>query len=203
MSKTLMTWVLGVSATLALLLALGVGLSAVFADGTETEVSGDGEATAGSVTYTLAPGPCGDNGVVHSGTGPGSGALQSSTGNRFTFEFEASKENGVVEGKMKLIDHDLGLEIESDVTSLSVPHPTCGAPVGQAGLTASLSSSVGGVTLNGAAQPGWRFANSPSFEGGAGVGTVCFEVFNAENQKVRQWSAVLSAGEVEVEVESD
>lgn len=170
-----------------------------------TRVSGGGQAIAGSVTYTLAPGPCGAAGVVHSGIGPGSGALFSSTGHRITFGLSAIKDSaGNVRGRMQLVDHTIGLTIQSDVAVLTVNHPTCGAPVGLAGPTALMISSTApgsGVIVNGVFQPGWRLVNSPAFDGGEGQGsadTVCFEVFNAANQKVRQWSAFLSSGNVQI-----
>lgn len=216
MSGTKTKWVLGVAMTLALLLAPGVGVSTVFA-GAPTRVSGGGEATAGSVTYTvIAPGPCGDAGVVHSGTGPGSGASLSSTGHRITFGFNATKSGSVVRGQMQLVDHDEGLVIHSDVASVTVPHLSCAAPIlapvlSTGGVAAKISGSVGGavVTFNGVpltptSPLGWTLANSPAYDGGEGGGstdTVCFELFDGApgpTTKFRQWSAVLSAGNVQV-----
>lgn len=56
--------------------------------------------------------------------------------------------------------------------------------------------------VNGQLQPGWRFANSPGFDGGEGSNgtgdTVCFELFNAAGVRIRQWSAFLTSGNVQV-----
>ena len=65
----------------------------------------------------------------------------------------------------------------------------------------TMKSSIGGVKVNGEPMPGWRFVNSPTFDGGEGKGTqdtVCFELFNAAGVKVLQWSAITGGGNVQV-----
>ncbi|MBI1967606.1 MAG: hypothetical protein HYS40_06425 [Gemmatimonadetes bacterium] len=154
-------------------------------------VSGGGEATAASqVTY-----------VGHDDVNRNVPSINT-IGNRITFGFSATKDgNGAVHGQMQLVDHTLGLVIHSDVVSLLVPHPVHEAPVGSTGHSASMSSSLQGVMLNGQPAPGWRFANTPLFDGGedqGSVDTICFELFNAAGDRVRQWSATLSGGNVQV-----
>lgn len=125
-------------------------------------------------------------------------------GNRITFGFSAKQStNGYVEGQMQLVDHDLGIVIHSDVTFLFVPHPVHSRPVGSTGVSFLMSSSVGGVMVNGEQRPGWRFANTPGFDGGEGRtkgtgDTICFELFNAEGERVLRWSAFLTSGNVQV-----
>lgn len=164
-------------------------LAATSQSSAPSRVSGGGEATAAaSVTY-----------VGHDGVNRNVPSINA-VGNRITFGFHATNANGQVRGQMQLVDHTLGLVIHSDVVSLSVPHSVHKAPVGSTGLSASMSSSTQGVMLNGRPAPGWTFANSPSFDGGedqGSVDTICFELFNAAGVRVRQWSATLSAGNVE------
>ncbi|MCI0434350.1 MAG: hypothetical protein L0271_12040 [Gemmatimonadetes bacterium] len=156
-----------------------------------TRVSGGGEVTAQAfVTY-----------VGHDGVNRNVPSINT-TGNRVTFGFNASKDgSGHVKGQMQLRDHTLGLVIHSDVVGLSVPHPVHGTPVAATGLGASMNSSSQGVLLNGQPAPGWVFANSPLFDGGedgGSIDTICFELFDAAGVRVLQWSATLSAGNVQI-----
>jgi len=166
-----------------------------FAQVLSTRVSGGGEAVA--VAFVEYEGHDGQiRQVISIGT----------IGNRITFGFNATMDvNGQVKGQRQLVDHNLGLIIHSDVIKLSVPHPVHNRPVGSTGLSASMSSSTEGVTVNGEPRLGWRFANSPLFNGGEGFNgagdTICFELFNAENVRVFQWSAFLSSGNVQVVID--
>ena len=189
----------GIGLVLIVMLALGVGLSTVFAQGAPTRVSGGGEGIAGSVTYTGVGGCSGL--TVTSGTGAGSFAAFDSTGNRITFGFNAKiKKDGTVQGKMEIIDHTRGLSISSDVAVLSVPHPVCGPPVGATGTSTFMQSSPNQTIVNGVLLPGWFVKNSPGFDGGepGSTDTVCFELFNASGVKQFQWSVPLSSGNVQV-----
>jgi len=214
MSGTRRNLGVGLAGSLALLMVFALGLSTVFAQG-PMRVSGGGEAVAGDVTYQVGAGTCGSNvdppgiGNVNSGTGPGSVAEFDSTGNRITFDFNARVDGqGNVRGQMQMVDHTLGLVIHSDVATLEI-HPTCDPPAGLEGDLVRMRSSVEGVRVNGVPQPGWRLDNSPAFDGGepgAGIDTVCFELFRPGDPaigepafvKVRQWSAFLSSGNVQI-----
>lgn len=60
-------------------------------------------------------------------------------------------------------------------------------------------SSTDSVIIDGVAQPGWKFVNSPTWDGGPhGADTVCFEVFDADGVKILQWSSFVNAGNVEI-----
>jgi len=189
----------GVSSA-AVLLALGVGLNLAFAQGGPVRVSGGGEATAAAfVTY------------VRTGLPNLNVPSINTVGNRITFGFNATKRaNGDVAGQMQLVDHTEGLVIHSDVVNLTVPHPVLINPVGSTGVSARINAGPGtpsdtGVVINGVPQPGWRLANSPLFDGGEGANgtgdTICFELFSAAapgGPPVRQWSAFLSSGNVQI-----
>ncbi len=163
-----------------------------------TRVSGGGRAVAAPfVTY-----------VQSNGNLPVNVPSLNTIGNRFSFSFHARVDrNGNVRGRMQLRDRNLGMTIRSDVAELSVPHPNHQAPidangnVGQ-GLSASMKSSTNSVKVNGVLQPGWKFVNSPLFDGGEGKqgtgDTICFELFDAGGVKLLQWSAFLSVGNVQV-----
>jgi hypothetical protein len=157
-----------------------------------TRVGGGGDTTAAAFVQYV-----GHDGVIRNV--PSINTI----GNRVTFGFNATKDvNGYVEGQMQLVDHTEGLVIHSDVASLSVPHAVHNRPVGSAGVAFSMSSSVGGVMVNGELQAGWRFANSPGFDGGEGSqgtgDTICFELFDAAGVRIRQWSAFVASGNVQV-----
>jgi hypothetical protein len=176
----------------AVLLALGIGLSTVFAQGGPTRVSGGREATAAAFVEYI-----GHDGVI--AQVPSINTI----GNRITFGFNAKKyKDGTVGGQLQLVDHTEGLVIHSDVVTLLVPNPVFAGPVGSTGLTATMGGSIGGVTVNGEPLPGWSFVNSPLFDGGegaAGTGdTICFELIDPSGVRVRQWSAFLSSGNVQV-----
>ncbi len=192
MRRYMVEGILMVCAIAAAFLAIDIAQSIAFAQKGPTRVSGGGEATAAAfVTY-----------VGHDGVNRNVPSIDT-IGNRITFGFNATKhDNGYIEGQMQLVDHTLGLVIHSDVVRLSVPHPVLNRPVGSTGLSASMSSSTSGVTINGEPQPGWRFANSPLFDSGEGAegtgDTICFELFNAAGQRIRQWSAFISSGNVQI-----
>ena len=125
-------------------------------------------------------------------------------GNRITFGFNATESRGGrIEGQMQLVDHVMGMVVNSDVVELSVPHPVHGNPVGTMGLSASMKSSTESVTVNGEPRPGWKFVNSPLFDGGEGANgtgdTICFELFDEAGVKILQWSAFLSSGNVRIQ----
>ena len=190
----------GIGLVLVVMLALGVGLSTVFAQGAPTRVSGGGQGIAGTVTYTLTAGGTLD---VTSGTGAGSGAAFDSTGNRITFGFNAKiMKDGTVRGQMQIVDETRGLTISSDVAVLIVPHPASPGPVGATGTTFFMQSSTNRTIVDGVLKPGWFVKNSPAFDGGEGAtadtDTVCFELFNAGGIKQFQWSVPLSSGNVQV-----
>lgn len=157
-----------------------------------TRVGGGGDTTAAAFVQYV-----GHDGVIRNV--PSINTI----GNRITFGFNATESvNGYVEGQMQLVDHAEGLVIHSDVASLSVPHGVHNRPVGSTGVTFSMSSSVGGVMVNGQLQAGWRFVNSPGFDGGEGSqgsgDTICFELFDAARNRIRQWSAFVASGNVQV-----
>lgn len=175
-----------------LLLAISIPHHTASGQAGPVRVSGGGEATAAAFVQYV-----GHDNVVRNV--PSINTI----GNRITFGFNAKKDgHGYVEGQMQLVDHTEGSIIHSDVASLSVPHGTHNRPVGSAGITFSMSSSIGEVMVNGQLQPGWRFVNSPGFDGGEGSNgtgdTVCFELFNAAGVRIRQWSAFLTSGNVQV-----
>jgi hypothetical protein len=121
-------------------------------------------------------------------------------GNRISFSFNARKaEDGKVEGEMQLVDHTLGLVVHSEVAELDV-HRMHNRPVGSTGSTAArMRGSTESVVVDGEARPGWRFVNSPVFDGGNETGdTIRFELFNAEDVLLFQWSAFLSTGNVQI-----
>jgi len=192
MSLTWRNLGVGLAGTLALLMVLALGLTTVFAQG-PMRVSGGGEAVAAEfVTYHMLAGGTVD--VPSIGT----------IGNRFTFGFNGTKDsNGNVQGQMQLVDHDLGLTIHSDVADIDT-HPNQGAPVGTGdppGVSFRMSSSTESVIVNGESRPGWQIRNSPTFDGGepgADKDTVCFELFNAAGDRILQWSAFLSSGNVQI-----
>ena len=185
--------ILAVGAIAAALLVAHVAQSTAFAQQGPTRVAGGGEATAAAFVQYV-----GHDLVIRNVPSI------ATVGNRVTFGFNARKDSsGQVRGQMQLVDHTLGMIIHSDVASLSVPHPVHRNPVGSPpGVSASMSGSVGGVSVNGSPLPGWRFVNSPLFDGGEGAGgvgdTICFELFNAGGVKVQQWSAFLSSGNVQI-----
>ena len=97
---------------------------------------------------------------------------------------------------MFVVDHTLNLWISSDVAVL-VSRPKHGAPVGFEGESFKMASSTTSVVVNGEPRPGWKFVNSPVFDGILGPDdTICFELINPDGEKVYQWSAQLSAGHV-------
>jgi hypothetical protein len=121
-------------------------------------------------------------------------------GNRISFSFHARKaEDGTIVGEMQLVDHTLGLVVHSDVAELDV-HRMHNRPVGAAGFTAArMRGSTENVVVNGEPRPGWRLVNSPVFDGGDVTGdTIRFELFNAEDVLLFQWSAFLSNGNVQI-----
>ncbi len=126
------------------------------------------------------------------------GAIGDTVGNRITFAFGATKDaKGKVQGQMFLRDHDLNLTITSDVATLK-SHPKYRDPVGVKahGLNYAVRmiSSKTSVVVNGKPQPGWKFRNTPTFDGEKDV--VCPELFNADGKKVYQWIGFLSSGDV-------
>ena len=193
----------GIGLVLVVMLALGVGLSTVFAQGAPTRVSGGGEAIAGTVTYpTTLPVPTFPFFPITSGTGAVGDAVNDSTGHRITFGFNAKKmKDGSVQGQMEIIDHTRGLSVSSDVAVLVVPLPVLLAPLPFSGPTALMESSTNQTIVDGVLQPGWKLRNVPLFDGGEGSGsadTVCFELFDASGVKLYQWSAFLSSGNVQI-----
>ena len=64
-----------------------------------------------------------------------------------------------------------------------------------------MESSTTSVVVDGVAQPGWKFVNSPVSDSGQGheqADTVCFELFNGDGVKILQWSALLDDGGVKI-----
>jgi len=126
-------------------------------------------------------------------------------GNRITFSFNALKaEDGQVEGEMQLVDHTLGIVVHSNVAELDV-HRMHNRPVGSTGSTAArMRSSTESVVVDGEPRPGWRFVNSPLFDGGNQTAdTVRFELFNEHDVLLHQWSAFLSSGNVQIIQQND
>ncbi|HET8563922.1 MAG TPA: hypothetical protein VFM35_08640 [Candidatus Binatia bacterium] len=121
-------------------------------------------------------------------------------GNLISFSFNARKaEDGTVEGEMQLVDHTLGLVVHSDVAEFDV-NRMHNRPVGSTGSPAArMRSSTESVVVDGEPRPGWRFVNSPVFDGGNRTAdTIRFELFSAENVLLFQWSAFLSSGNVKI-----
>ena len=180
----------------ALALMLGVGLSPAFSGEGPKEVIGFGEAkTLPFITFNEAKGGTKD---IKSFGKTSLGAIGDTVGNRITFAFGATKDaKGKVQGQMFLRDHDLNLTITSDVAALK-SHPKHRNPVGVKahGLNYAvrLTSSTTSVVVNGKPQPGWKFQNTPVFDGEKDV--VCPELLNADGKKVYQWIGFLSAGDV-------
>ena len=171
-----------------------------------------GTATLFALTFT--PALAGDGRLFASGAGQGTSAdfvtylgtdgdlrnvgSINTTDNQFSFGFTATKhpQRGV-EGQMQLTDHATGMSINSDVEILET-HDVHGPPVGELGPSVRMKSSTDSVEVNGVLMDGWEFVNSPSFDGGPhAADTVCFELFNADGVKILQWSAYVSAGNVE------
>lgn len=183
---------------LALTLILGIGMGPAFAGEAPKEVLGFGEAkTAPFITYDKVAGGTKD---IKSFSKKSLGAIGDVVGNRITFAFGATKDaEGNVQGQMFFADHALNLQISSDV-AVFVPHPTQRAPVGVKGNTfdyaVRMISSKTSVIVNGEPRPGWTVVNSPVFDGVKD--TVCFELKNPDGEKVYQWHAFLSAGNVEL-----
>ena len=177
---------------------LGIGSSTALSEGNPKEILGFGEAeTAPFVTYDELAGGTRD---IKSFGKTSLGAIGDTVGNRLTFAFGATEDaEGNVQGQMFLFDHALNLRISSDVAVL-VPHPKVGAPAGVKGDTFDFSirmiSSKATVVVNGETRPDWTFINSPVFDGAKDA--VCFELKNPDGEKVYQWSAFLSDGDVKV-----
>jgi len=178
---------LALTILVAFALTLGVLSSTVSAGEGPKEVQGFGESKAEPfITFNEVKG--GTKKVKSLGK-KSLGAIGDTVGNRFTFAFGGTKDaKGNVQGQMFLRDHDLNLTISSDVVEI-IPHPKHRAPVGikAHGLSYSVRmiSSTTSVVVNGKAQPGWVFRNSPTFDGEKGV--VCPELWNADGKKVYQW----------------
>ncbi len=173
--------------SLAVTAAVALAASPSLAGGERIRASGSGQGTAGQfVTYL------GVDGVLRNVASIGT------VGNEFSFGFTAKRDRrGRVEGQMQLTDRVTGMSINSDVEILEV-HGTHGPPHGEKGRSFRMASSLGGVEVDGDVPSGWKFVNSPTFDGGPhGADTVCFELFNAEGVKILQWSAFVSAGNVE------
>ena len=174
-------------ASVAVAAGLALAASPSLAGGKRIEASGSGQGTAGQfVTYLGIDGVLRD--VASIGT----------VGNDFSFGFTATRDGrGNVQGQMQLTDHVTGMSINSDVKILEV-HGTHGPPNGEKGKSFRMVSSAGGVEVDGDVPAGWKFVNSPTFDGGPhGADTVCFELFNADGVKILQWSAFVSAGNVQ------
>lgn len=126
------------------LLGLWFSQDTASGNGKPVRAGGGGEATAAAFVQYV-----GHDGVVRN-------VVSINTiGHRITFGFNATKTpNGYVEGQMQLVDHTEGLIVHSDVASLTVPHGTHNRPAGSAGTSFSMSSSVGGVMVNGQLQAG-------------------------------------------------
>ena len=154
-----------ITATLMAMLFALASAPALAGDG-RLFASGAGQGTSADfVTYLGTDGVLRDVGSI------------STTDNQFSFGFTAMKHpKGGVEGQMQLTAHVTGMSINSDVEILET-HDLHGPPVGELGPSVRMKSSTDSVEVNGEPKPGWRFVNSPSFEGGPGGGdTVCFEI---------------------------
>jgi hypothetical protein len=201
-------WILGLGASLAILLVVGVGLGAVSAQegGDQIQIYGSGEATAAPwVTYDTLAG-----GVKDVGSNLTKKGGEDTTGNRFTFAFNVVKDaEGKVEGKIIWRDLDLDVVVEGKPVSVK-PHPSRAAPTGFSGIIYQIIGvTTKEVTIGKTTFPvGSTIRNSPVFDGGTGGhsgNTVCFEIFLKEtivgvekDVKVYQWSAYVSGGNVEV-----
>ncbi len=181
---------------IAFAFTLGIGLRTAFSGGGPKEVIGFGEyKTLPFVTLNKL------KGGTHANKSFGKksiGAIGDTVGNRISVAFGATKDaEGNVQGQMFLRDHDLNLTITSDVATLK-SHPKYRDPVGVKahGLNYAVRmiSSTTSVVVNGKAQPGWVFRNSPTFDGEKDV--VCPELLNADGKKVYQWIGFLSSGDV-------
>jgi hypothetical protein len=181
--------ILAVCCIVSAIVALHMQAAPALAQQGPTEVAGFGAATAAPfISYV------GHDGVVRQ-------VYSFNTiGDRITFSFNARKaKNGKIEGEMQLVDHTLGIVVHSDVAEFGV-HRMHNRPVGSTGPSAArMRSSTESVVVDGEPRPGWRFVNSPVFDGGNETGdTVRFELFNAEDVLLFQWSAFLSAGNVQI-----
>ncbi len=201
-------WILGLGASLAILLIVGVGLGVASAqeEGDQIQIYGSGEATAAPwVTYDNLSG-----GIRDVGSNLTSRGGEDTTGNHFTFAFNVVKDaEGNVEGKLTWRDTDLNVVVEGEPVSVE-PHPGRGAPTGFSGIPYQIIGvTTKEVTIGKTTFPvGSTIRNSPVFDGGTGGhsgDTVCFEIFLKEtivgvekDVKVYQWSAYVSGGNVEV-----
>ena len=125
-------WILGLSASLALLLVVGVGLGLVSAQegGDQIQIYGSGEATA--APWVLYDNLAGGVKIVESDLTPKGG--EDTTGNHITFAFNVVKDaEGNVEGKIVWRDTDLNVVVEGEPVSVE-PHPDRGAPTGFSGI---------------------------------------------------------------------
>ena len=214
MYKTQMKWGVGLAAALALLVVLAFGLTTVAAgqNPTEIKVYASGEAvSAPYVTFDLLAG----------GTGNITADLrpkgQDTTGNRFTFAVNATKDkDGNIPGLMMWKDIDLGVVIEGNVDTLTV-HPSRGAPTGFNGPSYRMAGkttkevTIGGITFPVRS----TIRNSPTYDGVKSnhyADAVCFEIFRAPTDaekaedpeanevKVFQWPAFVSGGSVQIAI---
>ena len=184
-------WLLGAKQLIAVSVGLVLWVSTSQADDDSSPrrilASGAGQGTAAQfITYVGLDGELRNVGSI--GT----------IGNPFSFGFTATRDkHGNIEGQMEFTDNVLGMSINSDVEVLEV-HTTHASPHGDKGLSFKMTSSTESVVINGEEKPNWKFVNSPTFDGGPhAADTVCFEIFNAEGVKILQWSAFVSAGNVE------
>jgi hypothetical protein len=179
------TWIrsiLGVSLGLALI------TSVARAGENSIRASGSGQGTAAQfVTYVGVDGVLRDVPSV------------ATTGNQFSFGFTASRDrHGNVAGQMQLTDHTTGMRINSNVAILEI-NGTHAAPHGEDGFSLRMVSSMDSVIIDGVAMPGWEFVNSPTWDGGPhGADTVCFELFDAGGERILQWSAFVTAGNIKI-----
>jgi hypothetical protein len=181
--------IFGVCYIVAAMVALHVQMRTALAQQSPTAAAGFGTATAAPfISYV------GHDGVVRQ-------VLSFNTiGNHISFSFNARQaEGGKVEGEMQLVDHTLGLVVHGDVAEFDV-HRMHNRPVGSMGSSAArMRGSTESVMVDGEPRSGWRFVNSPVFDGGNETGdTVRFELFNAEDVLLFQWSAFLSSGNVQI-----
>lgn len=191
---------------LALLLALllmGLGLPWASAGGGEgarrIEAYGSGEAiSAPWVTYDNLAG-----GTAHVGSDLTGAGGNDTTGNGFTFAFDAVRErDGTVTGSMKWKDTVLDVAIHGTVHLLEA-HPSKGAPSGFHGISFKMEgTTTAEVTIGGIVFPaGVTIRNSPMFDGrrkNHSADTVCFEIFDENGDKWYQWSAYVSGGNVQI-----
>ena len=181
-------WMVGAGSVIAISVWLMLGAGPGHHGGGRLRASGAGQGTAAQyVTYVGVDGALRNVGSIDT------------IGHRFSFGFTAERNgDGVVEGQMQLTDHDMGMSINSDVALLEV-HTTHAAPHGERGFSLKMVSSTDSVVIDGEPQPDWKLVNSPTFDGGPhAADTVCFELFNADDIKILQWSAFVSAGNVQI-----